>query len=183
MCNTSSLNGLSDGTPVPMETRHLTLPSSGSSPYASCAWSYTSCTTLFAPVVHKLLALPAYRDRVEEGGGCRGRPAGLLYRHAVKEVAVATRRAVARKADCLACLLARRAHEAVVVSLCFAKYTLSLHLAACIRRILKQRVLLQTLLSDYLPHRQRKLLHVKAALHLALNCHPVSRLAEHTVRE
>jgi hypothetical protein len=50
MCNTSSLNGLSDGTPVPMETRHLTLPSSGSSPYASCAWSYTSRTRLFAPV-------------------------------------------------------------------------------------------------------------------------------------
>jgi hypothetical protein len=132
--------------------------------------------------VYKLLTIPAYRDRVEEGGDCRSRPTSLLYRYTVEEIAVTTGRAVARKADRIAGLLARRAHGAVVVSPCFTKYTLSLHFAACIRRILEQRILLQILLSKYLPHRPRKLLRVEAALHLALNCHPVSHLAEHTVR-
>jgi len=91
MLKTSSSNALSDGTRVPIDTTHLTLPSS---------------TGLFAPV-HKLLAEPADRDRVEEGGRCRGGSAGLPYRHAVEQVVAAARSLIAREADGLARLLAQ----------------------------------------------------------------------------
>jgi hypothetical protein len=50
VCPHMSLNALSDVTPVPIDTTHLTIPPSGSGPHASCAWSHTSRTGLFAPV-------------------------------------------------------------------------------------------------------------------------------------
>ncbi|CAE7179948.1 hypothetical protein HRS9139_02702 [Pyrenophora teres f. teres] len=57
--------------------------------------------------VHKLLAEPADRHRVEEGGRCRGGSTGLPYRHAVEQVVAAARSLIAREADGLARLLAQ----------------------------------------------------------------------------
>jgi hypothetical protein len=77
-CSTSSLNGLSDGMPVPIDTRHFTLPSSGSGPYVSCAWSLRQLRLVPHLIhqvfcacrpIHKLLAQPDHCDRVEERGG------------------------------------------------------------------------------------------------------------------
>jgi hypothetical protein len=64
-----------------------------------------------------MFAEPANHDRVEEGGGCGSGPAGFPYRHAVKQIVAAARSLVVREADGFARFLARRAHEAVVVSL------------------------------------------------------------------
>jgi hypothetical protein len=72
--------------------------------------------------VHEVLAEPTHRDRVEDGGGCRRRPADLPYRYAVEQVAAAARCAVVCLADCLARLLAHRAHEAAAVSIQAIRY-------------------------------------------------------------
>jgi hypothetical protein len=136
MCCTSSLNGSSNGTFVPIETRYL-LDLARSSSHLRLFLGFPHWGVRACLPVHEVLAEPTHRDRVADGDGCRRRPVGLPYRYAVEQVVAAARYAVVRLADRLAPLLAYRTHEAVVVSLCFIKYTLSLHFAACIRRILE----------------------------------------------
>ena len=137
----SSLNGVSDGTPVPIDTKTLNLV------FKRARWSYV--LSLIPHLIYRVVrpCSPIDETLLEtancdgiEGRSCRRFSACFPYLSRAEQSFAATRRTVAGKPHCIARLAACCTHESISYSLMSPQPHTWMdfypHFALCIRSVL-----------------------------------------------